>query len=300
VHAVREDGLRRGLLFAATDTGVHVSFDDGDRWQSLALNLPPAPVRSLAIKHDDLVVAVDGAGFWVLDDIMALRQLTPDVARAPLYLFRPAIGWRSALPGHGVVLSYLLGPAFSGTVTLEVRDAITETVLRRFSSGDADATIPETPGLHRVVWDARLAPPRGAPRGTPGAMVLPGTYQVRLTSGERVQRQAVVVRPDPRARASVADLTLQFRLSTSLHDAMRNLDDARHVLTERHAMLAGAGGRVPAAAAALDRAGRPLLGLFLEIQQADARPTDAQQTAIDEALQGAESALAMFRELVTP
>src|SRR5262249_41092118 len=89
-QTVKEDPQRRGLLFAGTERAVFVSFDDGDHWQSLQLNLPPASMRDVAIHDDDLIVATHGRGFWVLDDITALRQLSNDMAGSAAYLFRPA------------------------------------------------------------------------------------------------------------------------------------------------------------------------------------------------------------------
>ncbi len=309
IHTIREDRQRRGLLFAGSDRGVHVSFDDGDHWQSLRLNLPASPVRDLVIKDDDLVAATNGRGLWMLDDITALRQITPDIARATAYLFRPGSAWRlrpigaaadeAALAGRagGVRLSYTLGPSFSGAVTLEVLEAATGTVFRRFSSDDPEAPIPAIPGLHRVVWDVRFDRPRGTPLGTPGMFLLPGTYQVRLTVPGRVYRQAVIVKSDPRARVSLADLTLQFTLSKSLQDAMRDLADARRTMADRPAGPAAAG-HVPAVAAALARASSPLLGLFLEAQQADARPAAALQADANAAVQASEAALSTFRDMI--
>lgn len=311
IHAIREDRLRRGLLFAGSDRGVHVSFDDGDRWQPLRLNLPASPVRGLAVSDDNIVAATDGRGFWILDDITALRQITPDIARASAYLFRPGSAWRHrpsaavlpdqpGVPGQpeGVVISYLLGPDFSGGVALEILESGTGTVFRRFSSDDAAAPIPSTPGLHRVRWDVRFAPPRGAPAGTPGIVVLPGTYQVRLSITDRVYRQAVLVKTDPRVRTSLADLTHQFNLSKSLQDGMRDLTDAQRALDDRRAALANAAGRAFSIGAELQRTASPLLAIFLDVQQADAKPTAAQQAAAEDALRAAEAALASFRTLI--
>jgi photosystem II stability/assembly factor-like uncharacterized protein len=193
VNAVREDTLRRGLLFAATEQSVFVSFDDGDNWQSLRLNMPATSIRDLVLKDDDLVVGTHGRGFWILDDITPLRQITADVARAPAFLFRPPTAWRvqwnkntdtplppdepaAPNPPDGVTISYLLGPDAQEPVTLEFIDAATGDLLRRFSSTDPvetpvpDRNIPDywirpqhrlatTPGLHRFVWDLRFAPP---------------------------------------------------------------------------------------------------------------------------------------------
>jgi hypothetical protein len=193
VNSVKEDPLRRGMLFAATERSVHVSFDDGDNWQSLRLNLPATSVRDLVVKDDDLVIATHGRGFWILDDISPLRQVTPDIARASLFLFRPGIAWRfrwnkntdtplppdepaAPNPPDGVQISYLLGPNTTGPVTLEIIETASGTTIRRYSSEDPDdvpvagRNMPDywirpvprlsaAPGLHRFVWDLRYTPP---------------------------------------------------------------------------------------------------------------------------------------------
>jgi photosystem II stability/assembly factor-like uncharacterized protein len=193
INAVREDAFRRGLLFAASEQAVFVSFDDGDSWQSLRLNMPATSIRDVVLKDDDLVVGTHGRGFWILDDITPLRQVTADVARAPAFLFRPPTAWRvqwnkntdtplppdepaAPNPPEGVTISYLIGPDAQGPVMLEFIDATTGDLLRRYSSTDPvdppvpDRNIPDywirpqqrlatTPGLHRFVWDLRFAPP---------------------------------------------------------------------------------------------------------------------------------------------
>ena len=166
-HAVREDAFRRGLLFAATAQSVFVSFDDGERWQSLRLNLPPAPITDLTIKDADLVVSTDGRGFWVFDDISPLRQITGDLAKASAFLFRPANAWRTppmqatdpaahrdepaaTNPPDGVAISYLVGsPAGDGPVTIDIIETLSGDLIRRYP-GNA------TPGFHRVVWDTQV------------------------------------------------------------------------------------------------------------------------------------------------
>ena len=95
INAVREDTYRRGLLFAASELGVYVSFDDGENWQSLRLNMPATSVRDLVVKDADLVVGTHGRGFWILDDITPLRQITPDIAKAQAFLFWPAQAYRA-------------------------------------------------------------------------------------------------------------------------------------------------------------------------------------------------------------
>ena len=197
MQTVKEDPLRKGLLFAGTELGVFVSFDDGENWQSLQLNLPPCSMRDLAIHEDDLIVATHGRGFWVLDDITCLRQINDDTAKSDAYLFRPADAINIA-PGseygtpqprdeplaenapYGAIIDYYLKSATSGPVTLEILDPAGETV-RRYSSEDkAPPVNPDTlnvpafwrptpeplskaAGMHRWVWDLRPTPPADRP-----------------------------------------------------------------------------------------------------------------------------------------
>jgi len=193
---VREDTVRKGLLFAGTEKAVWVSFDDGEHWQSLQLNLPHTSMRDLWIHDDDLIVATHGRSFWILDDITPLRQLSEEVTRSNVFLFKPALTYRirrdtntdtplppdepmGANPAQGAILDYWLAPSASGPVTLEVLDAQGKLV-RRYSSADRpEATEEELRktsdiplywirkagilstegGMHRWVWDLHSAPP---------------------------------------------------------------------------------------------------------------------------------------------
>ena len=297
VHTVREDPFRRGLLFAGADAGVFVSFDDGDGWQQLRLNMPGTAVHDLVVKDGDLVAITADRGFWILDDISPLRQLTRDVARADVYLFRPGLAWRfrggaadrsgvepsPPNPPDGVVISYLLNPAESGTtpaaITLEIIDTASGDTLRRLSSDDAASGLSAAPGLHRVVWDVRYAPPPApASASLQGMFALPGTYQVRLTVGARVLRQAVVVRLDPRVKTSQADLLLQFKVSKSVHDMLEQVAAARTSASARGDA---------ASVTRLEAVVPPLVAAFESLQHADARPTDAAQAAATAAVERA-------------
>jgi photosystem II stability/assembly factor-like uncharacterized protein len=316
VHAVGEDPFRRGLLFAGGEAGVYISFDDGESWQSLELNLPPASVRDLTIRDADLIVATEGRGLWILDDLSPLRQLTVDLASADLFLFRPQVAWRSRSlapadsgrgsgsraeaspnPPEGAALGYLAGAA-ADALTLEIVESLTGEVVRRF----ADDDVPSGPGLHRVYWDLRyeplpvdrlgLSPARVRALGlTRGLWVLPGAYQVRLAAGERALRQAVVVRMDPRIRTAPADLNLQFKLSKSIDQAIRQIDRALREIEEAGASMRGGGAEASARAQALRAAALPLAQLFASLQQGDVRPTAAQEEAVAAALARAERAI---------
>ncbi len=185
INVVREDPFRRGLLFAGSELGVYVSFDDGDSWQSLRLNMPATSIRDLVIKDGDLVVGTHGRGFWILDDMTPLRQITADIARAPAFLFRPGTAWRfrsnkdtdtpwppdeptAPNPPDGVVISYLVGRDTTGPVTLEIVEPVTGELVRRYSSDDPEP--PALTGLNvpdywprphaRLARRARVAPVR--------------------------------------------------------------------------------------------------------------------------------------------
>ena len=168
VHTVKEDPVRAGLLFAGTERGAFVSWDAGDHWQPLQLDLPPTSVRDFAIHDGDLIVATHGRGVWVIDDISPLRQVSDAVLAADAYLFKPADAInvmqggddgtplqkdepQAPNPPSGAVIDYYLKSAASGPVTLEILDA-TGAVLRTYSSAPA----PEAPGA------------RGGPGGSGG------------------------------------------------------------------------------------------------------------------------------------
>jgi photosystem II stability/assembly factor-like uncharacterized protein len=198
VRAVREDPVRKGLLFAGTELGVYFSFDDGDHWQPLLLNMPVTPVHDLVIKDNDLVIATHGRSFWVLDDISPLRQLNSEVAATPVFLYRPANAVRVRAstnhdtplppevpagenPPPGAVFYYSLKSPATGEVKLEVLDSQGK-VVRSYSSTDKPSS-PQTPpafpaywfqppdqlstaaGMHRFIWDLRYALPTGPGRG---------------------------------------------------------------------------------------------------------------------------------------
>jgi photosystem II stability/assembly factor-like uncharacterized protein len=207
VHVVKEDPMRQGLLFAGTERNVFVSLDDGDNWQPLQMNLPVTSIRDFEIHDNDLTVATHGRGFWVIDDISALRQITPAVMDSPAHLFKPADAInviqggdngtplqkdepQALNPSSGAVIDYYLKNAASGPVTLEILDA-SGAVLRTYSTEAASQPaaagrggrggIPnvsalwvQTPeafsggeGIHRVVW-APVAPIAGGGRGRGG------------------------------------------------------------------------------------------------------------------------------------
>ncbi len=281
VDTVREDPVRKGLLFAGTETSVWVSFDDGDHWQSLQLNLPHTSMRDLVIHGTDLILATHGRSFWILDDITPLRQ-----EQQLLYKPAQAVRVRRSLntdtplpadepmgenPPDGAVIDYYLD-APASEVTLEIVG------VRKFSSNDkpwiapeelAKQTIPPywvklpqtlttTAGMHRFVWDLHYpsptsldpqypisAVPGRTPRHPLGPRVLPGTYTVRLTANGKTAEQPLVVAMDPRVHADLATMfDLQRRLADMLTKSTEAVLQARAVKKPSaalKALLSGAG-----------------------------------------------------------
>src|SRR5690242_20543376 len=209
INVVREDPKRRGLLFAGSETNVWVSFDDGDHWQSLRLNMPATSIRDLVIKDDDIVLGTHGRSFWILDDITALRQLAETRANAgTTTLFTPQVATRfrwnkntdtplppdepaGENPPDGAIIDYVIGSGASGPATLEVLDAGGK-IVRRYASSDtamppADiGNIPAywirptrllsaAPGMHRFVWDLRYERPAVLNTSYPIAAILHDT-----------------------------------------------------------------------------------------------------------------------------
>jgi photosystem II stability/assembly factor-like uncharacterized protein len=193
VPVVRADTVRGGLLYAGTSDGVFVSFDDGDHWQSLRLNLPPARVNDLLVHGDDLIAGTQGRAIWVLDDVTPLRQLSAAVLAAPAHLFAPEVAWRvhpdnnkdtplppetpeGQNPPAGAVIDYWLGKGIQGPVTLDIY-SFTGKLVREFSSATAPAhseadryfaadwlrpaeRLAAEPGMHRFVWNLRYPRPQ--------------------------------------------------------------------------------------------------------------------------------------------
>jgi len=277
VNAVREDPLRPGLLYAGTETGVFVSFNDGDDWQPLQLNLPNCSVRDLVIHDDDLVIATHGRSFWILDDVTPLRQLSAQAATAEVYLFQPETAYRirpSAFEGtpmpvdtpqaenppDGAVIDYYLKSAPSGVVTLEVLDSAGK-LTRRYSSSDKAPQIDPKrvdfptswihlpkplsaePGFHRFVWDEHYQAARGGNltaavfRGGGGPWALPGDYTVKLTVNGQSHTQPLTVKMDPRVTTPLSDLALQFKTAVEINAAQAEISVAFGEANRLHEQL---------------------------------------------------------------
>lgn len=260
VRVVREDPKRRGLLYAGTETGIYVSFDDGDNWQSLQLNLPVVPITDLAVKEDDLVAATQGRAFWILDDLTPLHQLTEEVASSDLHLFVPRPAYRlstgrgRAQPGTGenpppgVVIHYTFKEGPEGPVALEILDG-GGAVIKTFESGSdgGQEAVAVEAGMNRFVWNMRY--PDGSP--PPGETILfggrvrgpqavPGTYRVKLKLGGLSLSETFEIRKDPRIGTTQKDFEDQFDLLIRIRDKVSAAHEAASQILSSKEQLAAA------------------------------------------------------------
>ncbi len=268
VHVVREDPVRRGLLYAGTELGVFLSFDDGAHWSPLQNGLPISPVHDLTVHGNDLVAATHGRGFWILDDLTPLRQ-----AKAPaddLVLYSPQTALRlyypdqvnsrrpvGANPPAGAVIDYVLPADASTELTLDIVNAKGE-LIRHLSSTKtnkevqppewpdqivASDLIPAKAGMNRLVWDLRYDDPMQIPgafyegEAPRGPIVAPGQYQLRLTSGINTRTATLTVIADPRVAnsdAAIAEKTAlalaAYRDIDALHRAVNDIRARRKAL----------------------------------------------------------------------
>ncbi len=254
-RVVREDPEREGLLYAGTDFGVFISFDNGSRWRPMQLNLPVTPVTDMKVHRGDLVLSTQGRSFWILDDVVALTQLSDRVIAERAHLFKPRDAYRiryassfggeesnraspadPQYPPQGAMIDYWLGLGARTSVTIEIVDRGGD-VMRRFTSDAQSSIFPpgltppnlvstgtprlsNNPGLNRVIWDfAYPGPWDSTPRrsGRDGPLAPPGTYTVRLTAGGVTSSEPLVVRPDPRVvRDGVTTEILREQLAHNL------------------------------------------------------------------------------------
>lgn len=263
VRVVREDPIRAGMLYAGTEHGIYLSFDDGAHWQSLQLNLPDTQVPDIVIQGSDIVIATHGRSFYILDDIDALRQSTPETLSASLYLYKPRPFVKNV---KDVVFDYQLAKA-ADKVSIEIVDADGKTVNTLEGSDEIDKKAaeaeeesggerrprPKPPtrnaGLNRVTWTGHYPGPvkfpgmifwGGGSAGEEGPVVLPGEYTVRITANGETKSQPMKIEKDPRlSQISQEDLQKQFDLAMKIRDEISqannmviHIREVRKVLTE--------------------------------------------------------------------
>jgi photosystem II stability/assembly factor-like uncharacterized protein len=247
MHAIREDPTRKGLLYAAGQHGMYISYNDGDTWESLRLNMPDVPVSDIAVEKNDLVISTHGRGFYILDDINPIRQYTAEVAAAPgSWLFTPSEAMRSTT---GANFTYWLKKP-GQRVTIDVLDS-TDKVVRSFAPpepgaagggrggrggggrGGFTAPTTNTVGLNHYTWDLRYESAVSFPgmilwgASVAGPLAPPGTYKVRLTADGTTQtRTFKVVRNPIFTDVSDADLRAQFKLAMQIRDKVNEANQA--------------------------------------------------------------------------
>ncbi len=269
-RVVREDPHRRGLLYAGTERGVYVSFDAGEHWQSLQLNLPHVPIHDLVVhpREKDVIVATHGRSFWILDDVTPLHQITDEVAQSDVVLFKPRHVYRTRgisfrrpgmsvgqNPPNGAIFYYYFKQKPEEEVKLEILDARGR-VIKTFSSkakeeerpsdlmalffgrGRQRKRVPAEAGLNRFIWDLRYPDAKRVPGGflwagsTRGPIAVPGRYQVRLRVGDRTFTQPFEIRKDPRVKASLEDLRAQFDLLIKIRDRLSEAHEAVNTIRD--------------------------------------------------------------------
>lgn len=275
VRVVREDTERAGMLYAGTEAGLFVSYNDGKDWQSLRANMPPVPITDMTMRHDKLVVATQGRGFYILDDVATLRQLDGHNKDEQLTLYQPAAvkmtakpwSWSSDVfeghnPSFGVPIAYRLGEGVKGPLSLDILDEKGQ-IIRKFSSEATDFDrcvknnmVPRltykqkyptvNSGLNHWVWDMR----RGGMTcidnvkifsGFLGATVKPGTYQARITVADITQTVPIILEPDPYSLATAADYDyLQQKLTQSaylVNESLKSLQAMRKAASQIKSLM---------------------------------------------------------------
>jgi hypothetical protein len=316
-NTIKEDPVRKGLLFAGTEQTVFYSIDDGAHWQSLRRNLPPTAIRDLVIKDNDLVVGTHGRGFWILDDISPLRQIDGATATKNAEIFAPGDAWRfrwnrwsdtplppdepaGENPPEGALIYYWLKDRARGPVVLEIQDDAGRLV-RRFSSDDVPEPMlegqqvpphwvrpPETvsrePGMHRFAWDLRYERPAGVRQG----------YPISAISGYTpAEPRGPIALPGPyTARLTVGGTTITRtftvkmdpRVTTSAADLRLQFDLSMRIkaVLDRRDELSSADQR---------RALSELENLYRSLQESDQAPNPTVVGLVRERLASLEGAL---------
>ncbi|MGA8069473.1 MAG: hypothetical protein WCA47_19225, partial [Terriglobales bacterium] len=269
VNTVREDPERKGLLFAGTERSVYVSWDDGDHWQSLQMNLPPTSIRDLVVHHDDVVVGTHGRSFWILDNITPLRQFSREVADSPAHLFAPQLTYRvrrnnntdtplppeepaGQNPPDGAMIDYFVKTPVSGPVTLEIIDAASGELARHFSSADKPEavnprdfnvpmywvrparTLSVEAGMHRFVWDLTYPAPEVLTRDYPISAIYHDTPLYPMGATVLPGQYRIVLTVGGKSYSQILELKMDPRVKTSPEDLRRQFEFDRKIAGALH------------------------------------------------------------------
>ena len=249
-RVIREDPMKKGLLYAGTETGMYVSFDDGKNWQSFQLNLPIVPVTDLVVKENDLVVATQGRSFWILDDLTPLHQLTNKVAGSTSHMYKPRDTYRlpggggwggpsptwGANPPNGVMAFYYLKEALGkdDEFKLEFMESDGD-VIKTFSNKKDKknpSPVAETKeGMNRFVWNMRYPDAKKVPNAVMwggrhiGPKAVPGEYKVKMTLNGKSQTQSFNILKDPRINTTQSDFQDQFDLLMDIRNRTTEINE---------------------------------------------------------------------------
>ena len=257
-RVVRADPKQKGLLYAGTEHGIYVSYDDGTSWSSFQKNLPIVPITDLTIKNNSLIVATQGRSIWILDNLTVLHQLQPDSRNAQTLLFKPKESYRTKGRGgkssltagtnlpNGVIVHYFLKNYDAEKDTVELQFQSEDgAVIKTYSTKDKKNKLEVKAGGNEFVWDTRYD---GAEKlegmifwsaSFSGAKAVPGSYKVRLAVNGKEQTQDFTILPDPRSESSVTDMQKQFDFVNEVnqtvdkaHKAIKNMREIRSKLKD--------------------------------------------------------------------
>ncbi|MGB3183989.1 MAG: glycosyl hydrolase [Cyclobacteriaceae bacterium] len=263
-RVVRADPSREGLLYAGTEDGMYVSFDDGASWKPFQLNLPIVPITDLAVKDNNLIAATQGRSFWMIDDLTPLHQLNNEMAGRDMYLYKPMDTWRMGGAGNGwgggpsrtegknhpggVMIHYYLEeePDSADPVMLKFLDKNGE-LIRTYSTDtkERQEMLEVEKGANRFVWNMRHASAKGFDNmvlwwsSLGGPTVLPGDYTVRLVHRNDSIDQDFTIVSDPRSEASESDMQAQFDFLMELRDKVTETHEAITELREVRTQISG-------------------------------------------------------------
>lgn len=258
-RVVRADPKRKGLLYAGTESGMYVSFDDGANWKSFQLNLPIVPITDLAIKDDNLIAATQGRSFWLIDDLTPLHQLNNEIAGSSYHIYQPKDAYRmdgrswgssktsgTNHPGGAMIHFYLKDTATVDTVSLEIMENNGD-LIRKFSTAPdkkaKDGELKIKSGMNRFIWDMEYLGASGFEgmilwwASLDGPTALPGTYKARLTVNGNSKETTFNILKDPRSTSSSEQLKEQFDFLISVRDKLTETNKAIENVREARAQI---------------------------------------------------------------
>ncbi|PKP32875.1 MAG: glycosyl hydrolase [Bacteroidetes bacterium HGW-Bacteroidetes-17] len=248
-RVVRADPMKAGLLYAGTENGMYISFDDGANWQTFQLNLPIVPITDLTIKDNNLIAATQGRSFWLIDDITPLHQLSEEVANSKFYLYQPTASWRMGGRGRGrggssagqnhpggvIIHFYLKEKGEKDKVSLEIFEADGDLISKFSTNPDKKAKegkLEIKEGMNRFIWNM-MYPGADSFDGMilwgasmSGPRALPGIYKAKLMVNDEGSETTFEILKDPRNDATMADLQAQFDFIISVRDKLSETNNA--------------------------------------------------------------------------